>query len=153
MIFWMLPDSGIETAEMMEGFLSDFRKQNPDINLEVQIINRRTLWGKIFTLKHDIGTQGCPDLIAFPHYWTDILTTAKLLEPLKKFDKDITVKNVLDPLRTHCVSNENQEIYSFPWWLDISALHYREDHLKAVSSKPKRPWGKKPFTRSEISYP
>ena len=136
MIFWMLPDSGIETAEMMEGFLSDFRKQNPDINLEVQIINRRTLWGKIFTLKHDIGTQGCPDLIAFPHYWTDILTTAKLLEPLKKFDKDITVKNVLDPLRKHCISNENQEIYSFPWWLDISALHYREDHLKAVSSKP-----------------
>lgn len=136
MIFWMLPDSGIETAEMMEGFLSDFRKQNPDINLEVQIINRRTLWGKIFTLKHDIGKQGCPDLIAFPHYWTDILTTAKLLEPLKNFDKDITVKNVLDPLRKHCISNENQEIYSFPWWLDISALHYREDHLKAVTAKP-----------------
>lgn len=136
MIFWMLPDNGIETAEMMEGFLKDFRQQNPDINLEVQIINRRTLWGKIFTLKHDIGKEGCPDLIAFPHYWTDILATSKLLEPLKKFDKNITVQHVLDPLRKHCISNEDQEIYSFPWWLDISALHYREDHLKAVTDKP-----------------
>lgn len=136
MIFWMLPDSGIDTAEMMESFLSDFRQQNPDINLEVQIINRRTLWGKIFTLKHDIGTEGCPDLIAFPHYWTDILATAKLIEPLKNFDEGITVQNVLDPLRKHCISNEDQEIYSFPWWLDISALHYREDHLKAVTAKP-----------------
>ena len=136
MIFWMLPDNGIETAEMMEGFLKDFRQQNPDINLEVQIINRRTLWGKIFTLKHDIGKEGCPDLIAFPHYWTDILATSKLLEPLKKFDKNITVQHVLDPLRKHCISNEDQEIYSLPWWLDISALHYREDHLKAVTAKP-----------------
>ena len=112
MIFWILPDSGIGTLDIMEEVLKDFRQQNPDINLEVQIINRRTLWGKIFTLKHDIGKEGCPDLIAFPHYWTDILATSKLLEPLKKFDKNITVQHVLDPLRKHCISNEDQEIYS-----------------------------------------
>ncbi len=133
MIFWMLPDNGIETAEIMEEFLQDFRRQNPDINLEVKVINRRTLWGKIFTLKHDIGKEGCPDLIAFPHYWTDILATSKLLEPLKKFDQDISVEHILDPLRPHCFLSETKEIYSIPWWLDISALHYREDHLKAVT--------------------
>ncbi len=136
MIFWMLPDNGIETSEVMEDFLQDFRRQNPDINLEVQIINRRTLWTKIFTLKHDIGKEGCPDLIAFPHYWTSILATAKLLEPLNKFDKNISVSSVLDPLRSHCFFNDNKTIYSFPWWLDITALHYREDHLKAVTSNP-----------------
>ncbi len=136
MIFWMLPDNGIETSEVMEDFLQDFRRQNPDINLEVQIINRRTLWTKIFTLKHDIGKEGCPDLIAFPHYWTSILATAKLLEPLNKFDKNISVSSVLDPLRSHCFLNDDKTIYSFPWWLDITALHYREDHLKAVTSNP-----------------
>lgn len=136
MIFWMLPDSGLETSEVMEGFLKDFCQQHPDIDLDVQVINRRTLWNKIFTLKHDIGKEGCPDLIAFPHYWTSILATAKLLEPLQKFDKDITVSHVLDPLRPHCFLNDTEEIYSFPWWLDITALHYREDHLKAVTSKP-----------------
>ena len=138
MIFWMLPDNGLETAEVMEEFLKDFRLQNPDINLEVQIINRRALWTKIFTLKHDIGKEGCPDLIAFPHYWTSILATAKLLEPLKKFDKDIPIYRVLDPLFRHCFGNDTAtgEVYSFPWWLDITALHYREDHLKAVTNNP-----------------
>ncbi len=136
MIFWMLPDTGLETADVMNGFLRDFLRQNPDINLDVQIINRRTLWTKIFTLKHDIGKEGCPDLIAFPHYWTEILATAKLLEPLKKFDKNISVSEVIDPLRPHCFSNVTKEIYSFPWWLDITALHYREDHLKAVTVNP-----------------
>ena len=136
MIFWMLPDSGLETADLMEEFLKDFRQQNPDIDLDVQVINRRALWNKIFTLKHDIGKEGCPDLIAFPHYWTEILATAQLLEPLKKFDKDISVSEVIDPLRPHCFSNVTKEIYSFPWWLDITALHYREDHLKAVTVNP-----------------
>lgn len=136
MIFWMLPDNGIETAEIMAAFLQDFRRQNPDINLEVQVINRRTLWSKIFTLKHDIGKEGCPDLIAFPHYWTDILASSKLLEPLKKFDADINVSHILDPLRQHCFLNGTKEIYSYPWWLDITALHYREDHLKAVTFNP-----------------
>ena len=136
MIFWMLPDTGLETADVMNGFLQDFFRQNPDISLDVQIINRRTLWTKIFTLKHDIGKEGCPDLIAFPHYWTEILATAQLLEPLKKFDKDISVSEVIDPLRPHCFSNVTKEIYSFPWWLDITALHYREDHLKAVTVNP-----------------
>ena len=138
MIFWMLPDNGIETAEIMDEFLQDFRRQNPDINLEVKVINRRTLWGKIFTLKHDIGKEGCPDLIAFPHYWTDILATSKLLEPLKKFDQDISVEHILDHLRPHCFLSETKEIYSFPWWLDISALHYREDHLKAVTANSEK---------------
>jgi len=136
MIFWMLPDSGIETSEVMEELLKDFRQQHPDINLEVQVINRRALWNKIFTLKHDIGKAGCPDLIAFPHYWTSILATARLLEPLQQFDKDVNVSQVLDPLRPHCFLNDTQDIYSFPWWLDITALHYREDHLKAITAKP-----------------
>lgn len=136
MIFWMLPDSGIETSDLMEEFLQDFRRQNPEIDLEIQVINRRALWNKIFTLKHDIGKEGCPDLIAFPHYWTSILATAKLLEPLQNFDKNITVSHVLDPLRPHCFLNDTEEIFSFPWWLDITALHYREDHLKAVTDKP-----------------
>ncbi|MBO7605240.1 MAG: extracellular solute-binding protein, partial [Elusimicrobiaceae bacterium] len=136
MIFWMLPDSGIETSEVMEGFLKNFRQQNPDINLDVQVINRRALWNKIFTLKHDIGKEGCPDLIAFPHYWTSILATAKLLEPLQNFDKNISITPVLDPLRPHCFLGDGEEIFSFPWWLDITALHYREDHIKAVTNKP-----------------
>ena len=136
MIFWMLPDSGLETSEVMEEILKDFRQQNPDINLEVQVINRRALWNKIFTLKHDIGKEGCPDLMAFPHYWTSILATARLLEPLHKFDQDINVSQVLDPLRPHCFLNDTDEIYSLPWWLDITALHYREDHLKAITDKP-----------------
>ena len=136
MIFWMLPDSGLETSEVIEEVLKDFRKENPDINLEIQVINRRTLWNKIFTLKHDIGKEGCPDLIAFPHYWTSILATARLLEPLQKFDKDISISQVLDPLRPHCFLNEGEDIYSFPWWLDITALHYREDHIKAITDKP-----------------
>ena len=87
MIFWIMPDNAERTQSIMENFLKDFKKENPSINIEIEVINRATLWNKIFSLRHQIGTEKGPDLIAMPHYWTELLIKAGVLVNLTEFDK------------------------------------------------------------------
>lgn len=136
MIFWMMPDNSTLTQRMIEDFLTEFKKYNPGLDIDIRVINRRTLWTKMFTLKHQIGHPGCPDIIAFPHYWTSLLVKANILTNLTELDKSLRVDNCLDPLKPFCYKKDTVDIYSYPWWMDITALHYREDHLKLITSKP-----------------
>lgn len=136
MILWMMPDNSVQTQTVMSVFLSGFKRQNADINIDVKVINRRTLWSKIFTLRHEIANGRAPDLIAFPHYWTRILARANALENLTNLDKTLRVEACLDPVRSHCYGPDEVDLYSYPWWFDITALHYREDHLKLICEDP-----------------
>lgn len=136
MIFWMMPDNATHTQDVMDTFLAGFKEQNPGVEVNVKVINRRILWAKMFTLKHENGREGCPDLIAIPHYWTELLSKANILENLTELDKTLRVDNCLDPLKPHCYKKDSVDVYSYPWWMDITAMHYREDHLKLISDNP-----------------
>lgn len=136
MIFWIMPDNAERTQSIMENFLKDFKKENPSVNIKIEVINRATLWNKIFSLRHQIGTEKGPDLVAMPHYWTELLIKAGVLVNLTEFDKTFRVDNYLEILRPHCYKKGTSDIYSVPWWFDITALHYREDHLKQISDTP-----------------
>lgn len=165
MIFWMMPDNSTQTQRMMEKFLVDFKKCNPGLTINIKVINRRTLWTRMFTLKHEIGREGCPDIIAFPHYWTGLLVKANILANLTELDKSLRVDDCLDPLRPFCYKKDSTDIYSYPWWTDITALHYREDHLKLITDNAEEllsTWGgfmqacqmlKEHFAGQEDYYP
>jgi multiple sugar transport system substrate-binding protein len=136
MILWMMPDNATHTQEVMDNFLADFKQENPDVTIDIRVINRRTLWAKIFTLRHEIEEETCPSLLAMPHYWTELLTEAGALVNLTELDKTLRVDNTLDPLRPHSYKKNTADVYSIPWWMDVAALHYREDHLKLVTDNP-----------------
>lgn len=138
MLFWIMPDNAERTQSIMEDFLLDFKKENPDIDIEIKVINRATLWNKIFSLRHQVRSGKGPDIIAMPHYWTELLIKADVLVNLTEFDKTFRVDNYLELLRTHCYKNNTSDIYSIPWWFDITALHYREDHLLQVCDNPQK---------------
>ncbi|MDR0952735.1 MAG: extracellular solute-binding protein [Elusimicrobiota bacterium] len=133
MILWMMPDNATHTQDIMDNLLAPFRAENPDIDVQIKIINRRNLWTRIFTLKHKVGHDSCPDLIAMPNYWTELLIKADVLENLTELDKTLRVDNCLDLLKPSSYKKDTADIYSFPWWMDISALHFREDHLKLIT--------------------
>lgn len=136
MLFWIMPDNAERTQSIMEDFLLDFKKENPDIPVKIQVFNRASLWNKIFTLRHLIRSGKGPDLIAMPHYWTELLIKAEVLVNLTEFDKNFRVDNYIELLQPHCYKKGTSDIYSIPWWFDITALHYREDHLKQICSYP-----------------
>ncbi len=138
MLFWMMPDNAERTQSIMEDFLKDFKKENPSIDIEVKVINRATLWNKIFSLRHLVRSGKGPDLIAMPHYWTELLIKAGVLVNLTEFDKTFRVDNYLELLHPHCYKKNTSDIYSIPWWFDITALHYREDHLSQVCNNPQQ---------------
>lgn len=135
MILWVMPDSGAKTMEDYATLVSLFKKENPSADLSVRVFTRNVLWRLIFTLK-DPTNQETPDLIQIPHYWTALIVKAGIAENLSQLDPGITLTNCLLPLKEHCYQPGTKDIYSYPWWFDLSALHYRADHLKLVSDNP-----------------
>lgn len=136
MRFWILPDSGPNTTADLETFLAPFRAEHKDIDVKVEIFNRDSLWKRLFRLSFDDEVLDAPDVVQIPHAWTPLFIKSNLIENLTLLDPALALTNYLAPLITHCYKPGTKDIYSIPWWMDISALHYRVDHLERVSKNP-----------------
>ncbi len=136
MILWAMPDSGDRTKENYASLISLFKKENPSIDVQVRVFTRNVLWRRIFTIKHPTHEEEIPDVIQIPHYWTALLVREGVAENLSQLDPGLSLANCLVPLKAHCYQPGTKDIYSYPWWFDLSALHYRVDHLKLVTNKP-----------------
>lgn len=131
-----MPDSGARTKADYKQLAARFEKEYPGADVTVQVFTRNVLWKKIFTLKHPGAHETVPDVVQIPHYWTALLTRAGVAENLSKMDPGLSLAQCLFPLRPHCYKPGTKDLYSYPWWFDMSALHYRADHLRLVSQHP-----------------
>lgn len=138
MILWVMPDSGARTKSDYKLLVQRFQQEHPQADVTVQVFTRNILWKKIFTLKNPAQGEVIPDLIQIPHYWTALLTRAGVAENLSKMDPGLSLSSCLFPLRTHCYKPGTKDLYSYPWWFDMSALHYRADHLRQVTDNPEK---------------
>ena len=136
MILWVMPDSGARTKEDYAALVSLFKQENPSVDVTVRVFTRNVLWRRMFTIKHPTHEEEIPDLIQVPHYWTALLVKEDVAENLSQLDPGLSLSNCLVPLKKHCYQPGTKDIYSYPWWFDLSALHYRADHLKLVTAKP-----------------
>ena len=136
MILWVMPDAGDKTKETYAAFVAQFQKENPSIDVTVRVFTRNVLWRRIFTIKYPTHEEEVPDVIQIPHYWTALLVREGVAENLSQLDPGLSLTNCLVPLKAHCYQPGTKDIYSYPWWFDLSALHYRADHLKLVTKTP-----------------
>ena len=138
MILWTMPDAGDQTKETYASFLALFKKENPHIPVSVRVFTRNVLWRRMFTIKNPTHEEEIPDIIQIPHYWTALLVREGVAENLTQLDPGLSLSTCLTPLKGHCYKPGTKDIYSYPWWFDISALHYRADHLKLVTNDPSK---------------
>lgn len=135
MLLWVMPDSGAKTMDDYATLISLFTKENPSVDVTVRVFTRNVLWRRVFALK-DPSLEEKPDLVQIPHYWTALLLRAGVMENLSQLDPGLSLTDCLLPLKENCYQPGTKDIYSYPWWFDLSALHYRADHLKLVSTHP-----------------
>ena len=133
-----MPDAGDNSKETYAAFVALFQKENPQIPVSVRVFTRNVLWRRMFTIKNPFPEEEVPDVIQIPHYWTALLTRAGVAENLSKLDPGLSLSAALAPLRAHCYKPGTKDLYSYPWWFDMSALHYRTDHLKFVTKNPEK---------------
>lgn len=138
MILWTMPDAGDQTKETYASFLALFKKENPHIPVSVRVFTRNVLWRRMFTIKNPTHEEEVPDLIQIPHYWTSLLVREGVAENLSQLDPGLSLSSCLPALKSHCYKPGTKDIYSYPWWFDISALHYWADHLKLVTNNPEK---------------
>ena len=133
-----MPDAGDKTKETYAAFINLFKKENPHIPVFVRVFTRNVLWRRMFTIKNPTHEEEVPDIIQIPHYWTALLVREGVAENLSQLDPGLSLSTCLNPLKSHCYKPGTKDIYSYPWWFDISALHYRADHLKLVTNNPEK---------------
>ena len=136
MILWAMPDSGARSKEDYATFLALFKEENPSIPVSVRVFTRNVLWRRMFTIKNPTHEEEIPDVIQIPHYYTALLVKEGVAENLSRLDPGLSLAACLPILKQHCYQPGTKDIYSYPWWFDLSALHYRADHLKLVSKNP-----------------
>lgn len=136
MILWALPDSGARSKEDYATFLALFKKENPSMEVSVRVFTRNVLWRRMFTIKNPTHEEEVPDVIQIPHYYTALLIKEGIAENLSRLDPGLSLSACLPALKEHCYQPGTKDIYSYPWWFDLSALHYRADHLKLVTDHP-----------------
>jgi len=136
MILWAMPDSGAKTKEDYATLVELFKQAYPSVDLTVRVFTRNVLWRRIFTMKGPMHSEEVPDLIQIPHYWTALLVKQGVAENLSQLDPGLSLASCLMPLKENCYQPGTKDLYSYPWWFDISALHYRADHLKMVTEHP-----------------
>ena len=138
MIVWAMPDAGDKTKENYASFISLFKKENPSLDIHVRVFTRNVLWRRMFTIKNPTHQEEVPDVVQIPHYWTSLLVREGIAENLSAMDPGLSLAACLPALKQHCYRPNTKEIYSYPWWFDVSALHYRADHLKQVTQNPEK---------------
>lgn len=138
MILWTMPDVGDKTKETYAAFVALFKKENPNIPVSVRVFTRNVLWRRMFTIKNPAPEEEVPDIIQIPHYWTALLVREGVAENLSQLDPGLSLSACLAPLKNHCYKPGTKDIYSYPWWFDISALHYRADHVRLVTANPEK---------------
>ena len=138
MIIWTMPDAGDNSKETYAAFIALFQKENPNVPVSVRVFTRNVLWRRMFTIKNPFPEEEVPDVIQIPHYWTSLLEREGVAENLSQLDPGLSLSNCLNPLKNHCYKPGTKDIYSYPWWFDISALHYRADHLATVTQTPEK---------------
>ena len=133
-----MPDAGDQSKETYASFVALFKKENPHISVSARVFTRNVLWRRMFTIKNPTHEEEVPDIIQIPHYWTALLVREGVAENLSQLDPGLSLSSCLFPLKNHCYKPGTKDIYSYPWWFDISALHYRADHLQAVTAHPEK---------------
>lgn len=136
LVFWTLPNSGLQTISDLNAVLAKFKTFYPEVTISLQVLTDKTMWQRLFLCMRE--NPGCelPDIVEIPHHWTALFSELELFENLTGLDCSLSVDNCITPLKPHCFLPGSKKIYSLPWWMSVTALHYRVDHLKKVSEDP-----------------
>ncbi|HOX21994.1 MAG TPA: extracellular solute-binding protein [Elusimicrobiales bacterium] len=137
MILWVEPNSCLDTAAQLRLLLQDFQKENPGIKVEFRVLTRQHLWQELFSLQRQARPHGqLPDLVQIPHFWTALFSKLDIIQNLSEFSPALSASQWIEPLRPHCFLPGTASIFSVPWWMEVSALHYRVDHFEQVVKNP-----------------
>lgn len=136
MIFWVLANDGFKTISSLKPLLCEFSREHADIRVEVSVKTRSSLWRQLFACLRQPREFPFPDLVQIPHNWTAVFSRLGLFQDLLDWDPGISPGECLEALRSHCLLPGTSRVYSLPWWMEVSALHYRPDCLREVSRSP-----------------
>lgn len=137
MILWVEPNSGLDTASQLKLLLEDYRRENPGAEVDFRVLTRKHLWRELFALQRQNKTQSrLPDLVQIPHYWTALFSKLDIIQNLSELDPSLSASEWIEPLRPHCFMPGTSSVFSVPWWMEVTALHYRADHFEQMVKAP-----------------
>jgi len=131
-VFWQ-SGAGSERVEAIKTLIAKFEKENPDIKVKLKVIP----WSQ---KPHDkiqiaIASHTEPDIASMGFPFDKIIADFGAVEPLNKFFPDSVMNDFFH------LTKFRGGVASLSWFMDVRALIYRKDYLKAKGiPEPQKSW-------------
>lgn len=133
--FWIMPNAGYDTSQMMEKEIETFEKTHPNIKVDLYIIPWSQSWRKIITAAK---SKQLPDVFQIGNTWTKTLTAINALADITERVNEDKLKNKFHSgAWSTCEIQNKNRVYTLPWFVDIRMLFYRKDLFKKAGLSPK----------------
>ncbi len=136
MLIWLLADSDTGKFAAFKNLLQSFCARYPDIKVDFRVLTRRSMWQNLFAHLRDSKHRELADVIELPHSWTAAFAKLGLLAEMSGIMDTFNPARYPDFLKKGCVLEENDIVFSAPWWMEAPALFCRPDEFKKHSLRP-----------------
>lgn len=133
MRFWVLSDIDPAKFLAIRKTVDKFRTDHPGVKTEIQVKTRRSIWESIFLHLRDKTQYPMADVMEIPHSWTQVLANLKVIREISDLIDGADAAGFWDFLRDGMVVNPRNDFFSFPWWMELHSLTYRDDMFRHFS--------------------
>ncbi|MBN1824227.1 MAG: extracellular solute-binding protein [Endomicrobiales bacterium] len=127
--FWLMPNAGFESKDVIDTEIRHFSRVNPKIKVEYEILSWSRVW---FKLIEAIKEKSGPDVIQIGTTWVGTLAYLGAIEKVDK--KRINNAKFSDTILNMCRYFDSY--WALPWFCDGRVLYYRKDFLKKSNIEP-----------------
>ncbi len=150
--FWVMPNVGFATREILQGFIQEFERQHPDVRVQLTVHPWSLAWNRFMDVIKGRYTGPLPDVLQIGTTWVATLAFLGALEKVPNANvlpqDDAMSAYIWDPGD----QNDGSDLFCVPWFIDVRVLYYRRDILTQLGLDPALLEDWKGFTRvcSEI---
>ncbi|MEW6042612.1 MAG: ABC transporter substrate-binding protein, partial [Elusimicrobiota bacterium] len=130
---WILSDWTAEKTPLLKKLALRFSIEHPDIKIDISTKTRKSMWTDLFSHFRDPKFYPIADILEIPHHWTSVLAKMGLLIELNQIIDVSNLNKCMDFLKSGCIFEGTDAVFSFPLWMEIPALHCRMEHLEKTS--------------------
>ncbi len=127
--FWVMPNAGIATHEILNGIIREFEESRPDVHVKLTVQPWSLAWSRVMDVVKGREKRSIPDVLQVGTTWVTTLSYLGALEQVPDHPFGPREQRL-------ATSIGDSSPFCIPWFIDIRVLYYRRDIFEAFHIDP-----------------